>query len=156
MARAEPPLEDAVKATYIYKFAPFVTWPAAPSGSSFDICVDGNDKVSALLSKTTADQAIDSRPIAVRSVAAAAIPPECRILYIVDAADGALAAVRARPVLTITNSAGDAHGIVDLRVVEQHVRFDVDIGLAEQAGLTVSSKLLSLAHAVSPAKGASR
>jgi hypothetical protein len=146
-----------VKATYIYKFAPFVTWPSATSGATFGICVDGSDKVSALLPQATAGQQIDGRPIAVRMVSASALPSDCRILYVADAADGVLNAVRARPVLTITNGTGGGHGIVDLRVIEQHVRFDIDMAQAEQAGLTISSKLLSLAHAVSPAaKGGSR
>jgi hypothetical protein len=156
-AYAGPPLEDAVKAAYIYKFAPFVTWPPATPDAAFGICVDGIDKISALLPQATAGQQIDGHRIVVRAVSASALPPDCRILYIADASDGVLDAVRTRPVLTVTNDTGGAHGIVNLRMVEQHVRFDIDMALAEQAGLSISSKLLSLAHAITPAaKGASR
>lgn len=157
-AQAAPVLEDAVKATYVYKFAPFVTWPSAPRGASFDLCVDGSDTVSALLSQTTAGQQIGGQPIAVRAVSAGSIPAECRVLYVASGnmADGALDGMRSRPLLTITNGGDSVHGIITLRIVEQHVRFDIDLALAAQAGLTISSKLLSLARVVSPAKGDSR
>jgi hypothetical protein len=154
---AAPPLEDAVKATYIYKFAPFVTWPAPPAqGATFDLCIEGTDTVAALLPQATAGQQIDGRPIAIRPVSENQIPANCHILYIADgnAPVAALNAVREKPVLTITGGDAAEHGIIQLKVIDHHVRFDIDESLAAVAHLSISSKLLSLAHAVTPAKEA--
>jgi hypothetical protein len=41
-----------------------------------------------------------------------------------------------------------AHGVISFVVIANHVRFDIDNAAAEDAGLRISSKLLSLAHAV--------
>ena len=53
------PLEYAVKAAYLYKFAPFVEWPAAafasPS-SPFQLCILGRDPFGAQLDHDVAGQ----------------------------------------------------------------------------------------------------
>jgi len=49
-ARAEEALDAAVKATYLYKLAPFVDWPPASfpaPDSPFDLCIVGDDPFSA-------------------------------------------------------------------------------------------------------------
>ena len=144
--RAES-LEDAVKATYVYKFAPFVTWPASIHGDAFTICVYGSDDITSLLPQATVGQDIDGRRIAVRSIAGAEIPADCQVLYIARWPTGAavLVAARGRPVLTVTDENGIEHGIVRLIVIDHHVRFDIDTRLATEAGLSISSKLLGLA-----------
>ena len=151
LARAES-LEDAVKATYIYKFAPFVTWPPQAQGDAFSICVSGTDEIANLLPPATAGQDVDGRRIAVRTISGTDIPADCRILYVAasPAEEAVLGAAHGRPVLTITNESGLGHGIVRLIVIDHHVRFDVDTKLAADAGLPISSKLLVLAHAVTP------
>lgn len=150
-ARAES-LEDAVKATYVYKFAPFVTWPAPVRGDAFYICVYGSDDIASLLPQATTGQDVDGHHITVRSIADADIPADCRILYVAGspAGDTVLAAAHSRPVLTVTDESGLEHGIVRLIVIDHHVRFDIDAKLAADAGLSISSKLLGLAHAVTP------
>lgn len=146
-----PPLEDAVKAAYIYKFAPFVTWPAGAGAAAFDICSIGADGVTALLPQVTQGQRIDDKAIRVRALAEAEAPTGCQILYVAGPvpAGPVLDSVRGKPVLTVTSAAG-AHGIVQLVTVERHVRFDIDAKLASEGGLSISSKLLSLARQVTP------
>lgn len=150
-ARAES-LEDAIKATYVYKFAPFVTWPAAAHSDVFTVCVFGADDVSALLPQATAGQEVDGRHIAIRSLTAADVPSDCRILYVANApaAQPLLAALHGRSILTVTDGNSPEHGIVQFIVIDHHVRFDIDEKLAAQSGLLISSKLLGLAHAVAP------
>ena len=70
VARAqESQLELAVKATYLYKFAPFVEWPA----SAFDsptaplvLCVVGDDPFGDLLDRAVSGQHAGKHPIALR------------------------------------------------------------------------------------------
>jgi hypothetical protein len=62
----------------------------------------------------------------------------------------ALAAVRGTPVLTVTDgqTVADALGIINFVLADGRVRFEIDQGSAAGNGLTISSKLLSLAEQV--------
>jgi hypothetical protein len=140
-------LEDAVKATYVYKFAPFVTWPASHSGA-FTICTLGADHVTALLPQAVAGQQVGGRPIKVVATRAGETDG-CEIVYLAESETDSVAdAFRGKAVLTVTTSAH--HGIIRLVTVEHHVRFDIDTALAAEGGLTISSKLLELARNVAP------
>jgi hypothetical protein len=59
----------------------------------------------------------------------------------------ALDKVRGEPVLTVTDEAGDpsARGMIDFVLRDGRVRFRIDPRTAERSGLSISSKLLSLA-----------
>lgn len=154
-----PSLEYAVKATYLYKFAPFVTWPASePQKATFDLCLSGSDDVTKLEPDVAAGQSVNGKPLAVRVLAAGENPNGCQILYVAasPAAPQMLDAVRNKPVLTITDASLPDHGIIGFTVVQHHVRFDIDNSLAANAGLSISSKLLSLANAVTPVAGGAR
>jgi hypothetical protein len=154
---AEPEsLEYAVKAVYLTKFAPFVSWPASVSvgnGDAFVICDIGADPVTSALPQAAAGQQINGRPIEIRHLSDSDNPQACHILYIANtpAAAAVLSALHDKPVLTVTDGAGSDHGIIQLIVISHHVRFDIDEGMAANAGISISSKLLSLANTVTPA-----
>ena len=156
-AASAPSLEYAVKATFLYKFIPFVQWPAGgfeTADSPVTICVFGNDGVSALIDDAVANQRIEQRALSVRHLDAVRRDAGCNILYVAtanpDAAAQAIASVRGAPVLTVTDGARApaATGIVNFQVVGNRVGFDIDDATAAQNGLTISSKLLSLARQV--------
>jgi len=147
-------LEHAVKATYLYKFAPFVTWPpsAFTKPGAFTLCTSGSDEVTKLVPQVAAGQQINGRAVDVRHLADGENPQDCQILYIAGTAPTPLLiAARGKPILTVTDGASPDRGIVQFTVVDHHVRFDIDAGLAADDGLSISSKLLSLANAVTPA-----
>ena len=58
-----------------------------------------------------------------------------------------LAVVRGRPVLTITDqqTEPDAIGIINFVLLDGKVRFQINRADASRSGLTISSKLLSIA-----------
>ncbi|HUO92664.1 MAG TPA: YfiR family protein [Rhizomicrobium sp.] len=156
-ARADE-LEYAVKATYLSKFAPFVTWPpSATQKATFDLCLSGSDEVTKLAPEATDGQTVNGKPITVKLLAPGQSADGCQILYVGTsaAAQQELDSVHNKPVLTITDAA-TGHGIIAFVVVQHHVRFDIDNGLATTAGLSISSKLLSLANAVRPMMGDAR
>jgi len=149
-------LEDAVKATFILKFAPFVTWPAsAQKADSFDICTEGDDNVSGYLPQAAQGQNVDGRRVEIRALTAGQAGDDCRIVYIASGAEPgpALDRLHAKPVLTVTQSGDGPHGVIQLLKLGNHVSFDIDAKLASDDGLTISSKLLALAHSVTPAGG---
>jgi hypothetical protein len=149
------PTEMAVKATYLYKFVPFVTWPASAfpaANANFSICVVGNDALADSLAHVLAGQRNGDRPIAVRKP----VVPDvgCQVLYVPGSDErqvlAALDAVRGKPVLTVTElpAKSTVHGVIAFVTLEDRVRFSIDAAEATHDGLTVSSRLLSLAVSV--------
>jgi hypothetical protein len=159
VARAQSPsVEYAVKATYLYKFAPFVQWPAGTFQSSADplvLCIAGSDPVTDLVGDAVKGRVVGGRAIDVVRLSPAAHAARCHILYVAlkgAAASAALENVRGTPVLTVTDAASDARatGIVNFVVQDNRVRFEIDQRLAAENHVVISSKLLNLASRVSP------
>ena len=152
------PVEYAVKATYLYKFVPFVEWPAGTFDSpndSFILCVVGNDPVSALVDQAVQGEQVEGHAIDVVHLAQVRHDARCHILYVAThgpAAVAALDSVRGLPVLTVTDAARDprARGIVNFIVQDNRVRFEIDSRAASENHLVISSKLLNLAVQPSP------
>src|SRR3546814_7873520 len=68
-ARADPPLERAVKASFLLKFVPFVDWPANAFGSAtapFQICLNGQEPFGSVLDEVVRGQRVHGRTIIVR------------------------------------------------------------------------------------------
>lgn len=153
LAEPDGRLETAVKATYLYKLAPFVTWPAGalPSGAPFTICVVGADPFGSILDQAVAGQALGDHKIVVRRVARADAAAACPMMYLGgspgQSVKEALKGLRGLPVLTVTDD-GASPGIVDFALVGGRVRLRIDDQAAAEGGLTISSKLLTLALSV--------
>jgi hypothetical protein len=150
-------LEFAVKATYLYKFIPFVQWPSgATERPTFAVCEAGNGPFGPLLDEAVRGQSVEGRPIVVRRFATLAADPGCAILFVAgspaQSVAQVLAIVRGHPVLTVTDAAAtaNARGIINFVVTAGHVRFEIDAAAAAAGGLSLSSKLLSLALNVRP------
>lgn len=149
-SHADSSLEYAVKAAYLTKFIPFITWPDTAFASAtapVTICLLGGEHFGNRLEQAAAAAKAD-RPLVVRRVAAP--DPGCQLLFLDDdaAAGAALAELRGKPVVTVTDSGLKSHGVISFVIDDNHVRFDIDDAQAAEDGLAISSKLLSLAHAV--------
>lgn len=150
---AQQSLEQAFKASYITKFAPFVEWPAsafATPASPFVICLAGRDAFGSVLDDVARGQKVRGRPLQIRRLGEAVSTGPCHILVLgAGLPDGALAQFGTQPVLTISDkSTGAGAGMI--RFVQQagRVRFEIDNAAARTARLTISSKLLGLAVTV--------
>lgn len=148
-----PPLELAVKAAYLAKFAPFVVWPrasfAAPN-APLVLCVQGDDPFDGMLDRLTTGETVGAHPVIVRRLQRLDADSGCQIVYLAgssaQSAAAALKAVDGLPVLTVTDAeAGGGKGIVHLVLIGGRVRFMIDAEKAAQSHLGVSSKLLALA-----------
>jgi uncharacterized protein DUF4154 len=155
-AQAGDSLATAVKAAYLYKFAPFVQWPpGAAAGAPFTVCVIGDDPFGSVLDRAVSGQKVEDRPIVVRRLAAATHDSPCQIAFLGgskgQSVRDALSVLHAAPVLTVTDGGG-APGVIDFAQVQGRIRFRVDDQTAAEDGLRISSKLLSLAVTVRPRK----
>jgi hypothetical protein len=145
-------LEYAVKANYLYKFGPFVEWPAeafpAPN-SPFNVCVAGDDPFGPVLDEAARGQSVQGHPVAVHRLAAVTASASCHVLYLgrsrTQTPAEALKAVRNQPVLTVSDERqGTSRGIVNFVLKDGRVRFALDAEAAQANGLALSSKLLAL------------
>lgn len=147
---ADLPLEDAVKASYLYKFAPFVQWPPAAlpaAGAPLTICIAGQDPFGHALQDAVRGQRVNGHPFQVLRIETVRPGIACNILFVAGAqAEEAFRAVASQPVLTVTDRGeGGGGGIIQFVTVGGHVRFTINQAAAEQNGITISSKLLQLA-----------
>ena len=151
-AAAADSVEYAVKAAYLVKFIPFINWPddvfASPD-QPVTICVLGDDPIGGKIDAAAGQKAGD-RLIAVKHVTAYDPAANCQLLFLGlgPAAPDAMAAVKDKHVVTVTDSGTSLRGIISFVIADNHVRFDIDDAAAEAEHIRISSKLLELAHAV--------
>ena len=144
-------IEYAVKAAYLYKFAPFVQWPPAAftsASSPFNLCILGRDPFGASLDRAVSGQHVEAHPVIVRRLQRVDAASGCHILYLgaspSQSAAEALRALRGLPILTVTDDGGTG-AIIRFVLKDNRVRFDIDAEAATANRMTISSKLLSLA-----------
>jgi hypothetical protein len=156
--QADPPSlpEYAIKAAYLYQFSSFIEWPpeaATDPAAPFDICVLGEDPFGALLDALR-QKTVRGRAVAVRRLQQVREQQGCAILFISSSEaprlDKVLAALEQQPLLTVGDLPGFAQAGGGIEFVRQanKIRFAINLDATRQAGLKVSSKLLSLATVV--------
>ncbi len=154
-AAEEPAREFRIKAAFIYNFAKFTRWPAgsfADNEAPLEFCIYGEDPFGGALD-AIAGKIIRGRKVTVRRIAVVEASDGCHLLFIGSSEAGHLTEILAtlndRPVLTVAEMPNFARagGIIHLTTtVEDKIRFEINTGTAERAGLKLSSKLLSLAE----------
>lgn len=155
-ASPPPPVTElAVKAAFLPKFAPYVSWPPpalATPDSTIVLCIIGSDPFSALLDEAAAGLMVEQHPLVVRRLPWDANAAACQIAYVGASPRRAeaLRALRGMPVLTITDGGGADRGIVQFVLQGGRVRFAIDDAMAAASRLAISAKLLNLAVSVKP------
>lgn len=153
-ARAdERPSTYAVKAAYLYKFTPFVEWPAGAfrgAASPFRLCVGGKDPFRGVLDRAARGRRVGDHPlIVVRLPTVAKGAADCHLLFLgssrAQTPRQMLAVVAGQPVLTVADEALEAPGaMVQFVNLDGRVRFEIRPEAAQASGLVLSSKLLAL------------
>lgn len=153
----EASLERSVKAAFLVKFLGYVDYPdnATPgAGEPMVIGVLGADDVAEELRRITAGRSMNGRAVAVRKLHAGDALGKVQMLFIGDDdladIEKALAAVRQQPVLTVTEIGRNVRqdSVINFRVVDERVRFEVSLDAAEKNNLKLSSRLLAVAYKV--------
>jgi ribosome-binding factor A len=146
-----------LKAAFVFQFANYVQWPESAfkdADAPIVIGIAHNAQMSKALSAAVKDKTVGNRSVQVVDVADAASAATCHILFI-DAADDTrvdefLKGLAAKPVLTVSDDTNftEEGGIIRLFERENKLRIEINVDEAGRAGLTISSKLLSLASVV--------
>ena len=153
-ATAQQAVYDAnqVKAAFLYHFGTYVQWPsAAPSTDAITIAVLDDAAVAAQLAQFLPGRRIQARPVEVRQIARIEDLGDAEVLFIGRQQNARLAqliaAVARRPTLVVTDADNglDRGAMVNFQLVNERVRFEISVPRAEEARLTLSSRLLSAA-----------
>ena len=153
--------EYQVKAAFLYNFAKFVEWPSESFKTSRDairICVLGHNPFGSFLEEAIHGKSIEGRTFAFRQVSNAEEATGCQILF-VGSSDGkrfrSLAqSLKSAGILTVGETQGFASngGVINFKLEDGRVRFEINVDAAEHAQLHISSKLLGLAQIVKTEK----
>ena len=150
--------EYRLRAAFIYNVAKFVEWPtgAFPDASTpIVIGLVGTDagtgSLEWALAMTTAAKTVDGRPVVVRRQKSPEETPQPHILFVGASEKDRLVEVlhplQTTSVLTVSeiDEFTLRGGILHFDLSGNTVRFDINNGSARNAGLKISSKLLTLA-----------
>lgn len=162
-APTKPPTREYdLKAVFLLHFSRFVEWPADALGdpaSPILIGVLGVDPFGPALDEVVAGETRDGRPLRIRRSHDVQDLLDCHIVYISESEsprlEETLAALRARPVLTVGESElfSLSGGIIRFLLVGRHVRLRIHVAAAREARLVISSKLLRQAELFEPGPG---
>lgn len=145
-----------VRIGFLLNFARFVEWPETelPPDAPLRICLTPGDVAMATRLGQVTQQDIKGRPIHVKQVARGSEIDGCHVLYLPAETPGDLSAWLRAALLTGALTVGEppdfiqAGGMIGLVPVGGRYRFDINLGVARQADLRVSSQLLKLAGTV--------
>ena len=151
-------LERSVKAAFLYKFLGYADFPAsafADSAAPVTIGVAGSDEMAAELGRVVAGRQVRGRPIVVRTLREGDSVQNAGQIHLLFVAGTDNA--RAARILRSTQAAlpvtecelGLQYGsVINFRIIEERVRFDVSLDSAERNNVKLSSRLLTVANRV--------
>lgn len=149
-AQEDVPLEYRVKAAYLANFVRFVEWPQRTDPGPVSICVAGPNPFGAVLDETVMGTQVNGRPVVARVLAA---PDDgCHVLFIPQGAPGTAGYLRAAQMGAATLTVGETAdfitrgGMINFVREGVNIRFVINAGAAERAGVRISSRLLRLAR----------
>jgi hypothetical protein len=157
-AQAQIPLdrERQIKAAFLYNFVKFVDWPPEvlpESGETISVCVLSDDPVYEAL-ETINGKPVKGRRLTVRRVEAVKDLASCHVAYFGITEEKRLPqfiqSLQGSSVLTVgeIDRFAQSGGIINLVVVNNKVRFEINVDRAERAHLKLGSLLLSVATIV--------
>lgn len=154
---SQSPGEYQVKAAFLYNFAKFIDWPTNVSpdpNSPFILGIVGDDPFGSDLEQTINGKGINGRRLVIKRFKRGQALEFCHILFISSSEQGRLpqilGSLKGSSVLTVgeVEQFTRSGGIINFTLKDDKVRFEINLGAAERAGLRISSKLLKLGEVI--------
>lgn len=145
--------EFEVKATFLFNFVKFASWPVAvlPAGAPLEVCVFGSSQVATSL-ESFRGQVVDGHALSVKRVVDPSDLQFCHLVFVSEAeSDRAAMALRVTKNLA-TLTVGEQSdfltrgGMINFVAEDNRVRFDINQSAAERVNLKISAHLLRLAR----------
>lgn len=149
--------EYQVKAAFLYQFANYIEWPPGAFTSETSLLVFGvlgADQLADNLEQITRDRKIQGRTIQVRRLQPGDPAYGLHVLFVGRSVgttlDPDLFDVASMSVLTVTETTSPRSpgSVINFEIIDDRVKFDVSLQLAELGKLKISSRLLQVAHRV--------
>ena len=146
--------EYQLKAASLYKLTKYINWPAtnfASANAPIVIGIVGDDPFGKTLDILVKDEIVNGRPLVIRRLNPGDDLQSCQMLFICrnekEQLPALLQKLKGGHVLTVGDDSGflDQGGMVNLVLVQEKVKMEINVTAAEEAGLQISSKLLTLA-----------
>lgn len=147
-----PVLERSVKAAFLYKFLGYMEFPSDP-GSTLVVGVLGADDVASELAQITNGRNVGNRTISVRKLGEGDALTGLQLLFVGAEASlpgASLRAAEKNGTVTVTEQEDGLQigSVINFRLVDERVRFEVSLPAAERCNVRLSSRLLSVAYHV--------
>jgi len=144
--------EENLVAALSLNIVRFTTWPE-PNSGTFNLCVYGDNVTK------EAFNSLEAKPLGSRNIHVVILDrliglERCQALYINDIKPNLLSQVfnelKNKPILTLgyTESFAENGGMIGLRKVNGKLTIDINLRVTNEAGILISSRLLSLANIV--------
>ena len=147
--------EYQVKAFFLYNFARYVEWPPQSFKASNDpivICILGQNPFGSALDQAIAGKLVEGRPFVVRQISDFPQSGTCHILFVNSSERKRFRIVAGKLKGSGVLTVGETHGftadggVINFKLEDGKVRFEIDVDAAVREHLRISSKLLSLAQ----------
>jgi hypothetical protein len=152
---ADESLEYQVKAAFLLNFTKFIDWPPtafADANSPVAICILGDDPFGGTLNQIVAGEVVNNRKVVAQRTKRIPPPKSCHVLFVSPSEKDVRKTLGGLGpgVLTVGEGEGFVHegGMIAFVIENRRVRFEINQGVAESAGLKLSSKLLTVAKAI--------
>jgi hypothetical protein len=156
--RQAGPSEDNVKAAYLLRFLNYVEWPPASFAAAdapYVVGVANDDAMLAELQRQAIGRSVNHRPVRARRVNAGDTMAGLHVLFIGSGNDRARQAAllyqaHAMPVLAVTETDGalEQGSMINFRLIDERLRFEVALDPVKRSGLELNTRLLSVASTV--------
>jgi hypothetical protein len=149
--------EERVKAAYLFRLLNYVEFPPRSgerAAAPYVVGVLEDEIVADDLAQLVVGKQVNGREVSVRRLAEGSALGGIDVLFISRSQRARQPAIlkqlRSAPVLTVTETAEalEQGSIMNFRIVDGHVRFEISLPAADQAGIRLSSRLLALATKV--------
>lgn len=151
-----------VKAIFLYNFAQFVEWPStqfdAPD-SPFVIGILGKDPFGKYLDETVQGEKVNGHPMVVQRISPAEIGSKKMHIVFINVSDheqltSTLESLKSQSVLTVGDAPEFARlgGMIRFSTENNKTKIQINLEVAKEASLSISSKLLRLAEIVGDPK----
>ena len=149
--------EHELKAAFLYNFTKFVEWPEnsfADASAPFVIGVAGETPCAAQLELIARNRKVNGRTLVIKRLRSPESAKDVHLLFVSASEDARaekwIASVRNTAALNVGESESftTRGGAIGLLLEDDKVRFEINISVAEAAGLKVSAQLQKLAKVV--------
>lgn len=157
-ARAQSQTEEyRVKAALLFRFAQFIEWPPEAFKDASDpvnFCTVADDPFDGALDDAVAGKKIGARVIRVLHLRGPENVKGCQLLFVgakeTKRIPAILASANDSPIVTVGETDGFAQkgGVINFLLEDKKIRFEINAGAAQQAGIKISSRLMLLAKNV--------